>query len=218
MSNIVPKGDYPPDMTEKEVRDLEAFIADGMPGLYEVPTEKISRIIDLYFNGNSYHDIALKLGVKKAIITFICYKNNFYQDKIERYESLARHIQQKVDLTQNRSVDLLVDAMAALETYYRDLFNRYALTKDPRIVESADFENFKMYMKSMEMLQKIKNPDTGGNKTPSMGLNLPNGGILKKIDDNTVEVSPLNSPTDGKSKLGEVLKTLAELREKRESK
>jgi hypothetical protein len=218
MSNIVPKGEYPIDMTDKEIKSLEQFIEDGLPGIFNVPSEKISRMIEMYYNGQTYHDIALKLGVKKNIVLYISYKNNFYQSKIEHYENMARNLAEKVEITQNRSVGLLVDAMSTLENYYRDILDRYAVTKDPRIIESADFENFKMYMKCMEMLQKIKNPDSGNGKTPQMGLNLPNGGILKKIDDNTVEVSPLSSLSDDKSKLGDVLKMLAKLREERENK
>jgi hypothetical protein len=220
MSNITKKGDYPLDMSEKEIRSLEEFIEDGLPGILSVPPEKIHRMIEMYFDGQSYQDISLKLGIKKNIVLYISYKHNFYESKLEHYENMIKHLKEKVDIAENRSINLIVDTMMALESYYRNIFNRYAITKDPKVIESADFENFKMYLKCMEILQKIKNPDSSGNiKVPQMGLNLPNGGILKKIDDNTVEVSPLSSMPDNKSsKLGEVLEMLAKLREEKESK
>jgi hypothetical protein len=218
MSNITQKGEYPIDMTEKEVRSLEEFIEDGMPGLLSLTTEKISRMIEMYYNGQTYHEIALKLGIKKNIVLYISYKHNLYQSKIEHYENLIKSLAEKIDVAQNRSINLIVDAMMTLENYYRGIFDRYAITKDPKIIESADFENFKMYMKCMEILQKIKNPESANQKVPQMGLNLPNGGILKKIDDNTVEVSPLSSMSDSKSKLGDILSMLAKLREEKEKK
>lgn len=214
MSNIVEKK-YPLDMSPKDIENLERFIESGMPGLYEISPDKISKMITLYFNGDTYHNISAKVGIKKNIVLFIAYKHNFYQEKIEKYEELAKSVSEKLVLVHDRSTDLLLDTMSTLENYYRDILNRYATSKDSRLIESANFENFKMYLKCMEVLQKIKNPENNDKKS-SMGLNLPNGGILKKIDDNTVEVSPLNSSVEGKSKLGEILKALADLKEQRE--
>lgn len=217
MSNITEKAKYPPDMTPKEIADLERFISDGTPGLTLTP-EQVSYALQLYINGASYHELSIKLSVKKYIITYYATRHGFYETKIATLEGLAQVVNHKMDIVGVKGMDLMVDVMSSLEVYYKDILNRYMLTRDPRIIENTDFENFKMFMKCMETIQKIKNPDDANkNKTSSMGLNLPNGGILKKIDDNTVEVSPLTSPTEG-SKLGEVLKTLAELREKRESK
>jgi hypothetical protein len=220
MSNIAKKGEYPLDMSEKEIRSLEEFIEDGLPGILSVTPEKIHRMIEMYFDGQSYQDISLKLGIKKNIVLYISYKHKFYESKLEHYENMIKHLKEKMDIAENRSINLIVDTMMSLESYYRNIFNRYAISKDPKIIENADFENFKMYLKCMEILQKMKNPDSSGNiKVPQMGLNLPNGGILKKIDDTTVEVSPLSSMPDNKSsKLGEVLEMLAKLREEKEKK
>lgn len=215
MSNLVEKGKYPPDMSPKEVEDLESFIASGTPGLV-LKKEQIDFALEMYINGASYRDISRRLGVKKYLILFYAHKHNFYEAKTALLESLSETMREKMAITNVKGMDLMFDVMAAIETYYRDILNQYMLTRDPRIIESTDFENFKMFMKCLESIQKSTDPNKG--KSPGMGLNLPNGGILKKIDDNTVEVSPLNSQTGNTGKLGDVLKALAEFREKNESK
>lgn len=218
MSNLVEKGKYPPDMSPKEIADLERFIEDGMPGV-ALKAEQLSSLFQLYLNGASYNEISIKLGIKKYIVTYHCVKNNYYKIKMDTLQGMAQVVQQKIDIAGLRGVDLMADVMTTLELYYRDILNRYMATRDPRIIESADFENFKMFMKCMETIHKMRNPDTDGkNKSSSMGLNLPNGGILKKIDDNTVEVSPLSSSTGDTGKLGDILRALSEFREKKESK
>jgi len=209
---------FPPDMTPKEIADLERFIEQGLPGVALRP-DQIATALQLYINGASYHEISIKLGVKKYVVTFHSWKYNFYETKMETLSRIAESVQNKVEIAGMKGIDLMTDVMGILELYYRDVLNKYMLTKDRRVIENADFEKFKLFMKCLETIHKLKNPDGGNNnKTPAMGLNLPNGGILKKIDDNTVEVSPLNTNTNTMSKLGDVLKALSEFREKKESK
>jgi hypothetical protein len=218
MSQIEEQNKYPPDMTPKEIADLERFIEEGMPGV-ALSADQIATALNLYLNGASYHEISIKLGVKKHIITYHSWKFKFYETKIETLAGLVQAVQNKVEIAGVKGIDLMMDVMNVLELYYRDVLNKYMLTKDRRVIENADFEKFKLFMKCMETIHKLKNPDDGNkNKTPTMGLNLPNGGILKKIDDNTVEVSPLNSTMNTINKLGDALKALSEFREKKESK
>jgi hypothetical protein len=73
-------------------------------------------------------------------------------------------------------------------------------------------------MKFLTYIEKIKNSDSD-KKSPLMGLNLPEGGTLRKIDDNTIEVSASSSQADATNKkFGEVLSALAEIRKQREQK
>lgn len=215
MSNIIERK-YPLDMNPKEVEALDKFINDGLPGIIALTPEKAKAAVELYLNGASYQEISVKLSLKKVMITYIAYKNNFYEAKMEMYENMVNAVKHKMDLATIRGTDFIVDLMSSIESYYREILLKYSLSKDKRIIESADFENIKLYMKCMETIQKIQNPDTNS-KLP-IGLNFPKGATFKKIDDNTVEVSPNDHISNAtNNKLSEVLKTLAELRELKDS-
>jgi hypothetical protein len=217
MSDIVEKK-YPLDMNPKEVESLNEFINNGLPGIISADNDKVRQATELYFNGAGYQEISVRTRLKKNIILYLSYRHNWYDTKMEMLTSMVNSIKEKMEIASLRSVDLMVDYMSTLEAYYRDSIEQYRISKNRSIIDSLDNEKFKTYVKLMEQLQKIKNPsDKDSAKSPLMGLNLPNGGTVKKIDDNTIEVLPSNSQAK-EQEVSKVLAFLADLRRQREEK
>lgn len=208
----------PTDMTSREIDDLAKFKEHGLPGISEALTQQnIEAMITMYLNGSSYTDIAMKLSIKRHFITYTAEKHNFYQMKLDHYETLVKQIKEKTQIASLKGLTLLTDWMGSVENYYQDIIHRYTMTKDKKLMESADFENLKLYMKCLEFVQKSLNPDSD-KKAPLSNLIVPPGSTVTKIDDNTIHVgsSPTSQAVD--AKLGEVLSALAKLRELRENK
>lgn len=216
MSNLVKK-EYPPDMNEHDIRSLEQYIEEGLPGVSQVSQEKLKQAIEMYLDGYTYFDIASRVGIKKKIILYISHKHNFYEMKMDNYKNMMQSLGQKFEVASIKSAYFLTDLMSSIESYYREMLVKYQVSKDPRIMESEDFKKITTYLKVLEQVQKIANPPEKDHdkKGPFMGINLPHGGILRKIDDNTLEVSTPSSQVS-EAKLGEVLAALAKSRETRE--
>lgn len=215
MSNVQEYKNFPIDMSENEVEYLKKYIESGLPGIIDVTDDKVKQVIEMYMNGESYSAISAKLSIKKAPILYLAYKHNFYEMKMEMLAELVDNAKAKAQMVGLRSVDFLSDVMTGFENYYRDLFNRYRTTKNSALIETAGFENLKTYIKCMETLQKLSNPDEKSEKGGAFNLNIPKGATLKKIDDKTIEVSPLGSESKD-SKLKEVLSQLAQLKKLKE--
>ena len=214
MSNIEEKK-YPLDLSPEEVKQLNKFVDDGLPGIASVKEEKLKEAVELYFNGADYKEISNRTGIKKIAIFYFAHKFQWYDKKIEMYESLVRTLTEKAEIAHARSIDLITDLMGSLESYYRGIINNYRISKNPKIIESAEMENLKIYMKCMEQIQKFRNPTES--KNPTMNLTLPNGGRLKKIDDNTIEVSTPSSQVAERA-VSEVLAALASIKKEAEKK
>lgn len=213
MSNLEPKKSYPIDMTDREAQSLDQFIQDGLPGIATLTDDKVKKIFEMYMNGEPFGAISSGTGVKKNIVLYIAYKHGLYDMKMEMLTQMVEAAKTKANIVSLRSVDFLSDVMTGFENYYRDIFNRYRNSKMPNVVESASFENLKTYIKVLETLQKITNPQDDKGRG-GINLNLPQGASFRKIDDKTIEVTP---PEDKKDiKLSEILSTLAEIKKTRE--
>lgn len=188
MSQLEEKKPYPIDMSDKEVETLEAFIRNNLPGIHMVKPDKVQKALELYLQGYSYNDISSKLEMRKIFLLYLSYKEDWYEIRRSQIEELAVSLNERTMITKIRGVDLISQVMGSLDSYYRDIVSRYRNTGDPRVLETADMENMKLYLKMMEQLQKITEPSKGG--SAPLGLNLPNGGTIKKVDNNTIEVTP----------------------------
>jgi len=215
MSNLEEKKPYPPDTTPKEQKNLDEYIANGLPGIGSVDPNKISEAMNLYFNGASYHEISARTGIKKLVLMYLSYKCDWYDRKMESYQDLLKSLSDKAESAHLKSFHLITDFMSTLEDYYRNIVDNYRRSKDSRIIDTVDIEKMKLYMKFMEQIQKLKNPPINKDRQPMMGLNLPNGGTLKKIDDNTIEVSPQSPRVE--AELTKALATLAQLKRERDN-
>lgn len=225
MSNLSEPKPYPLDMNEQERTALEGFVKGGLLGISSVKEDQIKNALQLYLDGASYQEISIRLGIKKYFITYLSWRHDWFLLKQDMLSEMMGNIREKTSIAHLKSLDFLTELMSSIESHYRPVFANYRSTKDPRILNSIDEEKIKLYMKCMDQLQKtmrMNNDGDGDSPSKGFGLNLPNGGILRKIDDRTVEVSPLDQSADTAqkvdNKLGEVLSHLAELRRIRETK
>ena len=207
MSDLEERKPYPIDMSDKEVETLEAFIRNNLPGIHMVKPDKVQKALELYLQGYSYNDISSKVEMRKIFLLYLSYKENWYEIRRSQIEELAVSLNEKTMITKIKGIDLISQVMGSLDSYYRDIVSRYRNTGDARILETADMENMKLYLKMMEQLQKITEPKKDSSP---LGLNLPNGGTIKKVDNNTIEVRP-----NEKAKESLDISKLAEIKRKK---
>lgn len=209
---------YPLDMTQKEKEELKRFQDDGLPGIAQALTkERVETAISMYLSGSSYTEISQVLSIKRSMVLYMAHLHNFYDMKLDFYQNLVSQIKDKTEIASIRGLDFLTDLMGSIEDYYRDILKKYKISKDKRIMDSADFENVKLYMKCLEYVKDFNKPPGDKDKKGSqLGLQVPQGATLRKIDDNTLEVTTSQTSQVVENKLGEVLEHLAKLRELRE--
>jgi hypothetical protein len=91
--------------------------------------------------------------------------------------------------------------------------NRYFLTDDQNVANSLDMKALDRYLKTVEMLYKLDG-DRNKSKTPSVGLNLGDGGVtVTRLGNNTVEITPKNK----EKTVAEMLQELADHRREQEN-
>ena len=213
VSNIEEVKPPPLDASEAEKKELKNYIANGLPGISAANEKVVKQALEMYMSGATYSEISNRLMLKRNLIVYLSYKFDWYQAKIELLSSLVGNIKQKAEVAHVQGINLITDMMAALEHYYRSIINNYSISKDTKILESVDMENFKIYVKCLEQIEAINNPESK-KKAPTLGLSLPNGGTVTKLSDNSIEVSAPSQEVS--NQLGQVLSALASLKRAKE--
>lgn len=176
------------DFSQKEVDQLRSFNDNGRPGVSTVGDESLRAMFDMYMNGASYSQVAEKFKVKKAIVLFFADKQQWYEKKLEHFNSVLNDVQKQIAIANVENRSFLTDLMRAFRLYYRDSIDNFLLTKDPKVFESIDFNHLKHLYKCAELLEKLEktnDPD----KPASTNLIFPNGATLTKIDERTLSIS-----------------------------
>ncbi|MEM4601888.1 MAG: hypothetical protein QW808_03200 [Desulfurococcaceae archaeon] len=200
------------DFTPKEIRQLKAYISNGMPGLHAMTEQKQARAFQLYNAGRGYDEIANMICVRKEAILYIADRERWYDQKMEKYENMVNALRPRLTVIQVESKHFLMDLVQATHTYYRDRMDEYLRSKDPKVLDSINHKWLDKYLKALELLYKLDNKDNPAN-APTVNLAIPEGSEIKRVDQNTVQVTPTQN---SKEDLAAILEALAELNRARD--
>jgi hypothetical protein len=204
------------DFSEREIQRIVEFEQNGLQGVSKLSDEQYKLAYKMYLEGCSYDIISNRFHIKKDVILYRAWKDQWYSAKKAKLLELSESIVDRINIAKADSVSFLVDLVQFSHEYYKDKIDQYRKTKDDRIVETLDMKQLEKYFKTIEMLDKLTKVGEGAegkdSKTPLVNV-IFNGIASVSREGNTMSVTP-----DKKEELTEeaLLKQIAELERKKE--
>jgi len=200
------------DFTEKDMQNIQEYIAAGLPDIATVDGEKMARMMDLYLSGKTYRQIAMTVSVNKRIVLYLSHKFNWFALRMDYIKDLEESIRGRMIEAKLVNQDFLLQLIHMWQKKIGNKITKYLATDNEQFAKDIDLKEVDKYLKTVEMLHKLSS-EKGGNAggTPAVGLNLGDGVTIERKGDNTVEITP-------KSKaIGDMLKQFADSRREEES-
>jgi antitoxin component of MazEF toxin-antitoxin module len=202
------------DITPIELQAIAKFKEDGMPGLITVAQNEVTltKALDLYLSGKTYHEISKIVNIKKEIILYLGQKFNWYATKIEQLQILDACIKERILQAKLVNQDFVLQIQQFFLKKIGRRMTRFMASGDEETANSIDRKDLEMYMKSVDLLDKISTEKIPTNYRPTVGLNLGDGVTVRKVGENEVTITPRNKTA------AEMLNELANLKRTEEAK
>lgn len=200
------------DITPKELQQIEKFKEAGLPGIATIGDVALTKALDLYLSGKTYHEVGKTLTVKKDIVLYLAQKFNWYDTKMEHLQILDATLKERILHAKLVNQDFLLQIQQFFLHKIGRKMTRYMATGDEEIANKVDGKDIDRYNKAVELLDKISSEKTPTNsRGPAVGLNLGDTGIdIKRVNENEITITPRNKT------VGEMLNELANLKRKEE--
>lgn len=187
MANDIEPKKYPPDFSPDNIRELEEYKTNGLPG---IPTnsEKIDAVKKLYLEGLSFNMISNQTRVKRAAVLYLAEKYGWYDERETKIVGMLESVGKRTDMFSVQHVHFVIELCDAIRAYYLDKIRRYADTKDPTIMENLSGTLMNIYTKCVDSLKTKGVKDDDLPKNPLVGITLGEGATLsipqKKYQEN----------------------------------
>jgi antitoxin component of MazEF toxin-antitoxin module len=195
------------DITAKEFQALEKYKEAGLPSITSISDVGLTKALEMYMSGKTYHEIAKIIGTKKEIILYYAQKFNWYQTKMEHMEILDANLKERIlqaNLT-NQNFMLQIQQFYLQKIGHK--MNKYFATGDDELAAQVYTKDVEMYYKAVDLMNKLTTEKPApGARGPAVGLNLGDGVSIQKIGENEVVITPKNKTT------AEMLAELANLK------
>lgn len=200
------------DLTESELKKIDKFMEDGLPGIATVTDSKLYRMLDLYLNGSTYSQISNTLEIKKIYVLYFAKTANWYDIKQNYLSEIQEKIKSRVVDSKLRSQEFMLLLVQAWQKKITKKLTKYLATEDQEHMEGVDLKEVAQLMKAIEMVNGLDSEGKDKNgKTPAVGLNIGSHGVdIQKTGDNTLSITPKEAP------VGNLLQQLADERRNRE--
>lgn len=199
------------DFTMKDLELIEKFKEDGMLGLHTLKDTDCERCMSLYLDGKTYRQIAQVTKINKNVILFLAHKFKWFELRREYLEELQAVLKDKVIESKLLDQEFLLHLSLAYKKKIGKNIDQYLRTDNPDFVDKIDTKDIGMYLKILELTQKLNIENLGNpNDKPLIGLNgMGEGMTITKTGANTVEITP-------KSPFSSKLKQFADLKREQE--
>lgn len=198
------------DITPKELEVMNKYKESGLPGITSLSDVGVTKAIDMYMGGKTYHEISKILGVKKEIVLYLAHKFNWYGTKMEHLEILDANLKERILHANLVNQDFMLQIQEFFKQKIGTKISRYFATNDDEIASKVDRKDIEMYYKAVELMSKLTTEKPAAGSRPAVGLNLGDGVTVKKVGENEVVITPKARTT------GEMLNELANLKRKEE--
>lgn len=201
------------DISELDQVKINTYVAAGLPGLYELKDESVTRMMDLYLAGKPYSQISRILKVDTALVMFMSQKFNWFIARREYLFELEATIRNRLLESKVISQDFLLQLTHLYQKKIGKKVSSYLSTDDESHANAIDGKDVDKVLKIMDMLHKISSEAAVGKPTaPAVGLNLGEGVTVTKNEDGSVEITPKQKT------VSEMLKQFADARREAEKK
>jgi hypothetical protein len=183
------------DIVGKDQEDLQKFMEEGMPGLGSLEEDSVKKMFDLYLSGKTYRQISNILRTPKVLVLFLSHKLQWFARRQEYLVELEETNLPRIIEARLMSQDFLLQAQQLFQKKIGVRMNRYILSGDEKEVTGINLKEFELYLKILDRLQKsVESPRAAG---PLVGINVTEGATLTRTGNNTIEVTPKQTATDG---------------------
>lgn len=192
----------------KDKGRLQHFLTNGTPGVLAVDEYNLSRALEYYLEGNNFDYISNRCQIKRDVVLFYAFKQNWFSKKNDRVSKLAETLIERYQVAKIDSASFLMELIQFWHDFYRAKLNQYRITKDDRIVETLDLKHLEKYFKTVELLEKMASRPKA-DAPPMEHL------FLKPIpsDNGSVDTKPAGAPTPiSHQENSSLLEMLTELR------
>ena len=179
-------------LTMQELEEIKAYREAGMPGLIEVTDQKLISAYDMRLEGHSYLDIGRALKLSRLTVLHLAEKYDWHQKRIQYLDDYERHLKDRIVEEKIHNKYFMMKALHVFRKKMGKRFDKYLATGDDTIWATIDPKEISVFLKMAKDLDDldansiVREP----NGTPAIGLNMPDGFTVKKLADNTVEVTP----------------------------
>lgn len=200
------------DFSDRDMRNIQRYVDEGLPGIATVDADKMARIMDMYLSGKTYRQIAQTMSMDKAMVLYLSHKFNWFIVRREYLVELESLIRNRIIESKIVQQDFLLQLTQMWEKKIGTNIKKYLATDNEEFANNIDLKEVDKYLKTVEILHRLgSEKSAGGSGTPAVGLNVGDGVTIVKKSDNEVEITP-------KSKaIGDVLKALADERRENEA-
>ena len=200
------------DLTPKELQQIEKYKEAGFPGVATISDVGLTKALDLYLGGKTYHEVGRILSIKKEIILYYAQKFKWYDTKMDHLEMLDANLKERILHANMVNQDFVLQIQQFFLAKIGKKMNRYLATGDDEIAAKIDGRDIDRYQKAVELLDKLTTQKNVNARNPSVGLNLGEGGVdIKRVGENEITITPRNKT------VGEMLNELANTKRKEEN-
>lgn len=180
------------DFTPEETSQLAKFRENGLPGITTIKETNSFGWFNLYMADKSYQEIAEITRSDKNLILYLAEKLDWFGKKMQYYNNAQGKITDKLSNTKLKSLDFLTTLAESYGRVYGNKLNVAIMNNDFRVLEEIDPKTMSVYFKSLEMIQKMTATPNPKQNNMSVNVNLNNETQIKKVDENTLVITPAN--------------------------
>lgn len=179
------------DLSDSDQQKVQAFMDQGLPGLYELKEDSVAKMLDMYLEGKPYTQISKVLRINKTLIMYMSHKYNWFIARREYHHELESTLRTRVVESKIISQDFLLQLTHLYRKKIGKCVDSYLGTDDESHANAIDPKDVDKLLKIMEMLQKLSaDPAATKPLAPAVGLNLGDGVTVSKNEDGTVDITP----------------------------
>ena len=181
------------DFLPEETEQLRLFRESGLKGISQIKEVHTFNWFNLYMSDKTYQEIADITKSDKNLILYLSDKLDWFGKKMSYYNNAQGKISDKLSNTKLKSLDFLTTLAESYGKVYGSKLNVAIMNNDFKVLEEIDPKQMSVYFKSLEMIQKLTaTPQAPKSNNMSVNVNLNNETQIKKVDENTLVISPSN--------------------------
>jgi len=178
--------------TLKELDEIQKYKEAGLPDIIDVTDQKLMSAFNMRLDGMRFLEIARILGLKKVQIMYLADKYSWHERRLEFLDGFEMHMKEQILEQKIRSQGFILKAMHVMSRRMGKKFDTYLATGDEAIGNSIDMEEMALFLKMTKTISELdaasiaRDPE----QRSLIGINPGDGITIKKLSDNTMEITP----------------------------
>lgn len=181
------------DLSELELDKIRSYMEGGLPGIGDINSSQLHRMVDLYMSGSTYSQIAHTLEIKRIIVIYLAHINQWYLAKREGLNEIQEKIISRVLDSKLRNQEFRLLLIQAWQKKIGKQLTKYLSTNDEEHMDGVDLKEVAQLMKAMEWADSLDDSGSKGNgkgNGPAVSINIGAGASIEKTGANKLNITP----------------------------